>query len=150
MKNISIFITKIKIMEEVAINSAYAGAKSSREKGFFDKVATIPEDIAILSRFWTEMCGIVSRRFKEFIVTSSLDNEALSISLEVSGSFDDSLSPSVIEDIREALVAGVTSRWFRYTLPNRAPEWEEQAETLLSSAYSKLCQRRRPLRPANR
>ena len=146
MKNITIIIAKAASFRDVAVNTAYTGAKNSSLPEFFDKVATISQDDEILGRFWTEMCGKITDRFKEFPLSSTIGDEAFTLSLELSGSYDDSLTQSVADDIKAALSAGVTARWFAYTCPEKTDEWLRQSDTLLASALSKLCQRRRPLR----
>lgn len=133
-------------MELVSLNSAYAGGKCGANGDFFEKVATVKEDETILDRFFTELCALITDRFKEFIIASSLISGNFTMELEVSGAYDHSLTPSVIDDVTTAIVAGITARWFKYTYPERAGEWDIQASTLLSSAYAKLCHRRKPSR----
>lgn len=70
----------------------------------------------------------------------------LSLTLEVSGAFDDSLSPSVATDIFSFLVASVAARWFRITWPGRSGEYLTESENILSEIIRKLYHRRRPVR----
>ena len=149
MKNIIISIAKPSILENVSLNTSYVGAKSRNDSLEFDKVATISEDDTLLTRFWVEMCGVVTDRLKEFIVSSTGDSEKLSITLELSNAYDESLSPSVKDDVFSAIAAGVTARWLQYTLPERASEWHQSATSLLERSFSKLCQRRKPSRNQN-
>ena len=146
MKNLIIIITKSTVLDDVSLNSAYAGAKSNDGKASFDKVAVIEQDEAMLSRFWTEMCGKITDKLKEFVAVSSLTSDKFSLTLELSGAYDESMSQSVVEDLKAALATGVTARWFRYTLSDRAEEWDAQSTRLLDSALSKLCHRSKPVR----
>lgn len=146
MKNISLSISKTSILDEVALNSEYAGAKSGSDSEIYDRVAVIPQDNEILSRFWTQMCAQVIRQLKEFIGMSQLSESSLSLTLLLSGAYDDALTPSVKDDINAAIAAGVTARWFRYTFPDKLSDWESQSARALDSALSKLCMRRRPIR----
>lgn len=146
MQITKISISKASIFEEISLATAYTGVKTEAEKGFYDRVATVEEDDTLLSRFVNEMFGEVTDRFREFIYASSNDKDSLNFTLELSGSYDDSLTPSVKEDIFSGIVAGVMARWFRFTFPDGSEEREKQADNLLKRAYAKLCQRRKPKR----
>ena len=146
MKILNISIEKSKILEEVALASAYSGAKTEGSPDFFDRVATIEEDAGLLSRFWTRMCGTVTDKLKSFITASETTDESLSLTLELSGAYDDSLTPSVKSDLFSAMAAGVAAGWFQITFPSRAHEWEAQSELLLKRCFSKLCHRKKPKR----
>lgn len=146
MKNLIISIALSSIIDDVSLNSAYAGAKSNDDGSLFSRVATISDDRTLLSKFLTETCGMVTDRLKEFIVSSSLDSSNFSLKLEISNAFDESLAPFIKDDIHSAIVSGVIYRWFRFTFPDRAEEWKNQSVCLLSSALSKLCQRRKPVK----
>ena len=146
MKFIKIFIAKADVFKEVSLNTAYTGAKSATENGLFDRVATINADSPILSRFWVQACGEVTEKLKGMIVASESFSEALSVSLELSGAYDDSLTPSVEADLSAAIAAGVTARWMRLSFPDKASEWEAQSAHLLHRAFAKLCHRKKPTR----
>lgn len=146
MKILNISIKKAEILEEVALAAAYSGAKTEAAEGFFDRVATIEDDSGILSRFWTLICGRVADKLKNFITASEISGDSLSLTLELSGAYDDTLSPSVKSDLFSAMASGVTAKWFRITFPARAPEWEDQSAELLERALSKLCHRLPPQR----
>ena len=144
MKNLFITILKDAIISEVALTSAYAGVKLGED---FERVATVDKDSRLLSRFWLEMCGRVSDKLKSLISSQSLSESSLQLQLSLSGSNDESFNDSVESDLFSAISMGVTARWFRYSLPEKAAEWETEAERLLTSAFSKLCYRLKPQRP---
>lgn len=146
MKNLNISFHKFKILESVSLNTAYIGAKNSEDSAFFLKVATSDDDTLLLSKAWTDMTGEIVDKVKEFTSNAELNDDLFSLSLCLSGSYDDSLSPSVLNDLENALSAGITARWFDFSYPERAKEWYNRAEILLSRVVSKLCHRRRPLR----
>lgn len=147
MKIINIDIEKEKILQDISLNSAYAGAKSPGEKDIFERVATVNEDSGILSGFFSEMCGSILEKFSGNVASSSLTESRFSLVLEVSGSFDESLSESLVNDITAYMSAGVTARWFQITLAEKAVEWDAKANLLLQRAFAKICQRKRPQRP---
>lgn len=146
MKIIDIEITIIAVMEAVAQSTAYAGVKCGDRAEFYDKVATVEEDENFLLKFFSETCGEIIDSLKEFLKTSVLNNEKLVLTLELSGAYDEALTPSVTEDIKKSIVAGIAGKWFQYTYPARALEWIENSNRLMVRARSKLCQRKRPVR----
>lgn len=144
MKNIEISIAKLTILDIVSQNSAYSGAKG--DPGSFERIATFEGDDDLLSRLWVEMCGQLSERFREFITGYSMTSDSLKVTMEVSGSYDDSLTESVIEDLCNGIASGVTARWFQFSNPSVVKEWKDESSRLFLSAFSKLCHRRRPVR----
>lgn len=147
MKDLLIEIRKSAVFDKVSLNTAYTGAKNSTETRDFDCIATAETDETLLEGFWTSMCGKVCDFLHEFIRDTAIDSSALKLNLEVSGSYRESLTPSVAADIESAIAAGVTARWFRFSYPEQSPEWESESQTLLRRAAGKLCFRRRPMRP---
>ena len=146
MNSLSISISRAGVMTEVSLASAYAGAKSRDETVPFERVATISEDGEFLSRFWNDSCGEVATVLKEFVSVAEFAGDVFRLELELSGSYDAAMTPSVEKDLFSSVTAGVIARWFRFTCPGSAPEWEERSAMLLARAHRKLCQRRPPRR----
>lgn len=146
MKKFIVTIEKEAVFDEVALNSAYAGAKSEPVNGLFDRVATVKADETLLSKFWKEMSGLIADKFREFISATENTDDVFSISMELSNAYDETLSPSVADDIRGAMAAGITAKWFDFSFPDKSKDWLQQAESLLSSAMAKICHRKRPRR----
>lgn len=147
MKILTIIITKDNVFEDVSLASAYTGAKTDDDSGVnFNRIATIDADNNLLSRFWIQACGIVTDKLKSFIMASEINENSIKLTLELSGAYDDSMSPSVEKDVFSAMTAGVTAQWFAITFPERTKEWDEKSAALLNRAFAKLCHRRRPKR----
>lgn len=146
MKNVPIKINKAEIFERVSLSSAYTGAKDIKDPAIYDRVATINEDETLLTGFWQETCGIITEKLREFILSIEDSADELSITMELSGSYDEALTPSVVEDLKGVLTTGIAGRWFRFTYPEKAADWLSQSSTLLNRAFSKLCYRKKPTR----
>ena len=146
MKNFNISISKAKIFSDVALTTAYTGAKSDSPGMAFDKVATIDADSKLLSNFWKEMTGTVMEKLKPFIASVDLSGNDFSFEIIVSNAYDDSQTPSLEEDLNSVFSAGITARWFRFVSPEKASEWEAESSRCLDLAFSKLCYRRPPRR----
>lgn len=146
MKEIKLVISKTEVLKSVSLNSEYTGAGAFVDVTLYDRVTTAEVDEALLHRFWLEMAGEVMEKLQPFIVNSSLDDNGLTLTLEVSGSYEDSFTPSVLTDLAAAFSAGISGRWFRLTCADQSLEWIQQSFNLLDRVVSKLCFRRRPVR----
>lgn len=146
MKTLKINITKAEIFREAALLTAYAGLKGDPTVHPVAKVALADEDGELAERLWKETTGETAEKLQCFIEGSEIDRENFSLTLSLSNSYDDALTPSVVNDLTASIVNGVTARWFRYALPERAGEWNLQSSDLLDRAFRKLCHRKKPNR----
>ena len=143
MKIIKINISKSAIFKDVSLNTVYAEAGNASDS---TRIQTIDDDKSYLDRAFSEIVGWITDRLRQFLQDyKSIDGDVQFI-LEVSGSYDDSLTPTVESDLREAIAAGVTAAWFRFTCPSLVKEWQELRETILTRVISKLCYRKKPVR----
>lgn len=143
MKTIEISINKSAVIKAVSLNSNYLDAAKDDNA---NRISTLEYDDNILSGFWTDCCGEVCEKLKEFIAGSQISSSEFYLKLELSGAFDDNLAPSVETDIQDALTAGITSRWLGLRASEMADDWMNKASALLKRALSKLCHRKRPVR----
>lgn len=148
MKTIKINILRRDADEELARITSYAGIKSPGSEGLkdLDRIATVDEDSALLNRYWQAAANTLADRLKDFITGLAADNESVGLTLEVSGAYDDALTPSLEGDLRGYAAAYMTRAWFAITLPERAAEWDAECERLLRDASRKLYHRKRPVR----
>lgn len=146
MKKLQININKKAVFEQVSLNTAYAGAKTATPDSDYERVATLSADQSLLSLFWTDICGQITDKLKDFIVSTENTAEEFRLNLSLSGSYDESMNESVAADLSAAAAAGITARWFRYTFPSQAEESGKETLRLLESACAKLCLRRKPVR----
>lgn len=154
MKNIEIKLFRKKIYSEVAISTAYMGAKQAflsdpPEAGCgrnFDTVATAEDDDMLLSGYLSDAVSALTGRLKGYVCQVEFSGETLRILLSVSDSYDDTQTPALLNNITAYLTAVVTSRWFRLTLPAKAAEWELEGRRLLSEIVGAICHRKAPVR----
>lgn len=112
----------------------------------YDRVATVEEDCQLLERYCDVACSELLEKIKEFVTEVDFSGESINLTLETSGFYDDSLTPSLQTDLFAYLVASISMRWFRITLPERAAGEEMEAARMLEKALSKLYHRRKPER----
>lgn len=149
MKQISIKLSKSAILDEVALTTEYLGAKNAVQKeGLYDRVATISHDRELLDRLFTDVFGVITGKFREFIIEMDTFDEGASLTLNLSNAYDDSFTASVRDDIHGGMVKGVASEWLRFTYPEESNFWMDESEKLIERAHAKLCHRRKPRRAA--
>lgn len=146
MKNIEIYLTKTAILEEVDIYTAYTGSKISAESDAFGRIATIKADEELLTKSYRRIFGVITDSMKEFLADSSLEDKGMRLSLSLSNAYDDTLTPSLKDDLLAFFAAEITADWFRFSLPERENEWRELAHGALNRMIKKLCHRKKPTR----
>lgn len=149
MKTLKIDIARNDIDKHLSNITAYTGVKGSSQATVedIDRIATADEDSTILNRYWANAANVLAEQVKEFIASFSIDNEAISLSLCLSDSFDDSLSNAVREGMASFVTAYMAKGWFSLALPDKAAEWSDECGRLLSEISRSLYHRRRPHRP---
>lgn len=149
MKTIILEVARSDIEGNVAQTTAYLGLKSpaEEERGtLLDRVATVEGDADMLSGFIAEGYATAVERLKGFVTDAVFSEEKVRLTLEVSGAYDDSVTPVMTTGFRSFLVASVMARWLRLSYPEKAEEWEKEAERHLSTMERNLYHRRRPSR----
>lgn len=147
MKKVNILIMRRAVMEEVAKTTAYAGAKSTGDiASDFDRISTVDADSDLLDRFWNESAVSVTARLRQFVEEADYSGSALSLTLTLSSSYDDSQTPSVSSSLFSFMVRSITAKWYAFTLKEEARETAMQAETYLSDATSRCFWKKPPKR----
>ena len=147
MKKLEFDIEKSSIEEMIGEATAYAGAKSvSGEGATYERVATAEGDRRILERYLSDACAAAVERLRPFVVGVNFSGERVRMTLEVSGSYEDSMQPAAESAFRSYLAAWATGRWMRLTMPEKWEEWRSETDRLLNELERNLYHRRRPRR----
>lgn len=149
MKTIILEVARSDIEGKVAQTTAYLGWKSPGEEGrgeLLDRVATVDGDADMLSGFIAEGYASAVERLKGFVADAAFSEDNVRLMLEVSGAYDDSVTPTLATGFRSFLVATVMAGWLRLSFPDKAEEWEKEAQRLLFTMERNLYHRRRPTR----
>lgn len=154
METISITIGKKDVLTEVAKATEYTGAKMiGSEDGIYDRIMATDGNLADLVRFWDETVAAINERFKEMLISGSTVTSSGTASyqaqLEVSKSFDKTLTASVESTIRSSFIASIIGQWFKFANKGEASDYFEQAEEMLTGAERLLYSRRKPTRPTD-
>lgn len=148
MLNFDIIVLKADIMKEVEKTTTYTGNKTevANQAVFHDRVATTSTDSDLLQRYWRDACAHLVDSLRAFIVNAQFGQETLRLTLEVSGSYDEALTPAVENGIFSHIAAAITARWFAITFPDRAEEWRLNALALFDCVLANLYYRKKPKR----
>lgn len=148
MKIIDLIVLKSDILKTVAKTTDYTGKKteSANENAFHSRVATETNDEELLNDFWRDSCAHLAEALRVFITEDQFGKETLKLTLEVSGSYDEALTPAVENGVLSFLSADITARWFDITYPEKAGEWKTEAGRQLRCLTRNLYHRVKPKR----
>lgn len=152
---IQLHIRKISVYNEVALASAYTGAKlpTSEDKGAYERIATTEDDRLALERFWREATATATDLFKPFIISISSGSigglkpgEDYRTTLDMPENYDPQLTGDIEAQLHSYFVESITAGWFRYSNKGEAEAYRTSAATLLADIKRKLYYRKRPAR----
>lgn len=173
METITIKIFQNDVYEEVAKATDYIGSKSTGgDDDARDRILAADEDLADLGRFWEESVLATNENLKEMLVsgkTTHIDTlipadqrpvvtttrseistktvyEAV---IEVSKSFDKTLSASVESTLRSFFIASIIGQWFKFANKGEAQDYFTQAAEMMEAAERLLYSRKKPTRPTD-
>lgn len=156
METITIQVSKDDVYEEVAKATDYTGAKLiDGDENARDRILATDSDLSDLSRFWEESVLATNERLKEMVVsgeTKSVDMDkstkiVYEVTLEVSKSFDKSLTANVQSAIRNFFIASIIGQWFKFSNKGEAKDYFSQAGEMMNGAERLLYSRKKPTRP---
>lgn len=147
------------------------------DPGARERILATDNALADLSRFWDESVSACNENFKEMlrewhsgtaitpVAPANLQNEATqsdiltdsvildktrfyySATLEVSKSFDKTLTASVQSAVQSYFIASITAQWFKFANKGEAADYFAQATEVLEAAERMLYSRKRPSIP---
>lgn len=156
METIIIQISQPDVYEEVAKATDYTGAKLiGSDEDARDRILAADDDLTDLGRFWEESVLAVNENFKEMLIsgvsrkTGGLqDGEVIyEAVIEVSKSFDKTLTGSVQSTLRSYFIASIIGQWFKFANKGEAGDYFAQAAELLETAERFLYSRKKPSIP---
>ena len=151
MKTIEISITRAAVFTEIVRITSFLGFRFPIEAGDsvqsrFERVRAAGNDSSLIERFWSAETAALTGDLKDYVSSADYPADEYYILLSVSGSYDDSQTPSLRASIFNRLVAAILARWLRITLPSEARSFEEEATFHLREIHRRLCHRLPPVR----
>ena len=148
MKKLEIIVLKSDVTAMIDNITRYTGKKteSANPGALLERVATVEADSVILGRYWQDACAHVADALRSFIASVQFGREILTLDMEVSNSYDESLTPAVETGIQSLLADIILCRWFRIAMPDRAAEWQREAAHQFDTLLANLYHRKKPKR----
>lgn len=148
MKELKITIGKDRVYEEVAQTTSYTGAKMMEgDQGAYDRIFTTDADRSQLERFWAESCAAACEAMKKYLTGTDDTTDGFTMELELSASYDETLSDSIRKDMESFFVMNITGKWFSFTNKPECGDYAAGAASFLESVKRKACFKKKPKRP---
>ena len=145
MINVSYSIDKSKVYDDVAMLTAYVGAKKTDDVSY-DIVSTTEENQEMLERFWKESIETLTNAIKRFNVTSNESGNICTIQLQLSDSYNTLLTNTIQKGLESYLINNIVSKWFTITSKDDAKQYATEAGINLDGVMSKILYKK-PIRP---
>lgn len=157
MIDATLTIDKAEVMDEVAKTTAYEGKKTVGDDGAYERIFATAEDRAMLGRFWDEAASAATESMKRFLVGAwdtysaeeggkAVERAGYTVRLELSGSYDTALTPSVEKSLFSFFVNAIVGKWNSFVKEGQVDRYESEAAAALQDIMSKLFYRRKPTR----
>lgn len=142
------------VYDEVAKATDYTGTKmEGADDEARDRILAADDDLADLERFWDETVLAVNENLKEMLVSGKSgvmtegEPHCYKGVIEVSKSFDKTLTVSVELTLRSFFIASIIGQWFKFANKGEAKDYFEQAAELMEAVERLLYSRRKPTVP---
>lgn len=175
METITIQIIQSDVYEEVAKATDYTGSKLiDGDENARERILAVDDDLSELSRFWEESVLATNENLKEMLVSGATKQlplvqvgdvvekvETLAVAdlpsvrtrtgyeavIEVSKSFDKTLTASVQSTLRSFFIATIIGYWFKFANKGESADYFAQAAEFMTAAERLLYSRRKPSIP---
>lgn len=117
------------------------------DPGARERILAADADLVDLNRFWSEAILAMNERLKSMLVSGTDSATAYTASIEVSLSFDKTLTISVQSALRSFFIACIIGKWFVFANKQEAADYLAQASVLLDDTERLLYSRKRPAIP---
>ena len=140
-------ITKSLVLEEVAMQTAYVGAKTIQgDKTAYEQIFTTTDDYSKLERFWNEAISFTSGALKKYI-TGVTGMDTLTITLDLPARYDTAQNDSVRKSLFSYFVNYITSKWMAIASRTDAEYYEKYANENMTDVLSKIFSIKKPIKP---
>lgn len=147
METIIIKISRIDVFNDVAKTASYTGAKMVGDDDAYERISITDQNMELFNSYWNVAVSLLCDNLKEMIQTITHTPEELTISLNVSNSFDISLVSSINASIKAFFVEIILGKWFEITNKQEFQARYNSGVEMLTDALRKLYYRKAPTRP---
>lgn len=144
---ITLTISQTDVLKEVAQTTGYTGAKMVGDNAAYERISTVDENEAELQRFWNEARAEVTKTFVRLLASETMSSTNYNLILNVSASFDSSLTASMQLGLFSYFVQSIVAKWYVYTNKSEAAMFAQRADALLDEVKQKAFYKKKPTRP---
>ena len=144
----SFTINKSMVLEEVAMQTAYVGAKTILSDGrtAYEQIFTTNDDYAMLERFWNEAISFTTGSLKKYM-TSVTGTTSLTFTLDLPGRYDIAQNESVQKSLFSYFTNYITAKWMAIANKADAEYYEKYATENMKDVLQKIFTIKKPIRP---
>lgn len=148
---ITLTIDKADVLDEVGRLTGYTGSKKGAGDEVYARISSGDGDHAMLQPFWSAACAAVTEQFKPFLgsIASSytkdnVEHDGYVANLEVSSSYDEHLTVSIEESLKNFFICLIASKWFKITDKEDAEGYALDSEGYMTDVMRKIYYRKKP------
>lgn len=146
MKQIELTVAKSAVYNEVAKTTSYTGARMVGDDDAYLRIFTTDEDQEMLERFWEEAASGATEQLKPFLHFDNSTATEYEVVLEVSSSYDETLTGSVRKSLFSYFVAMIVARWYRIANKQESESYANDAIGAMDDVMKKIYYRKKPVR----
>lgn len=147
METIIIKISRIDVFNDVVKTASYTGAKMVGDDDAYERISITDQNLELFNSYWNVAVSLLCDNLKEMINSITNKNDELTLSLNVSSSFDISLVSSINASIKAFFVEIILGKWFEITNKKEFQARYNSGVEMLTDALRKLYYRKAPTRP---
>ena len=151
METITITISQSDVYNEVAKATDYIGSKLiDGDENARNRILAVDDDFKELGRFWEESVTDVNESLKEMLISGVTDSDKnYKAELQVSKSWDKTLTGSVQSSLRSFFIDSIIGQWFKFANKGEAKEYFATAGEAMLNVERLLYARKRPTLPTD-
>lgn len=143
-------INKSDVLEEVAKQTAYVGAKTILSDGrtAYEQIFTTSDDYTMLERFWNEALSFTTGSLKKYMSAApTFVNSILTVTLELPARYDKNQNETVQKSLFSYFANYITSKWMAIANKTDAEYYEKYANENMKDVLQKIFTIKKPTRP---
>lgn len=143
-------IYKNLVLEEVAKQTAYVGAKTILSDGrtAYEQIFTTSDDYTMLERFWNEALSFTTGSLKKYMSAApTFANSTLTVTLELPARYDITQNETVQNSLFSYFANYITSKWMAIANKTDAEYYEKYANENMKDVLQKIFTIKKPIRP---
>ena len=143
-------INKSLVLEEVAMQTAYIGAKTILSDGrtAYEQIFTTSDDYAMLERFWNEALSFTTGSLKKYMSAEpTFTSPTLTITLGLPIRYDITQNETVQKSLFSYFANYITSKWMAIANKTDAEYYEKYANENMKDVLQKIFTIKKPTRP---